>query len=135
MPFVIRLILAFSILWQSLVRLTGGTCAAKPNGAGLAATTALCDCCRDADGNPIPCPMAADPSIGCNCPASQDRDPAPPPADTTAKQIPHLVALPISFLITPIAVPSACGFRGDRSHAATNCAGRSIQSILCVWLT
>lgn len=135
MAILVRLILAFSILWQSVMGLTSGTCAAKPVAVGCAVATAMCECCQDGEGNRTPCPMAANSSIGCNCSATHDRDPVPPPTDTSIKQLPRLVALPIAFSIAALVAPATCGSWRDRTDTVTSRAGHSIQSILCVWLT
>jgi hypothetical protein len=132
---LVRVILAISILWQSVIGLTSGTCAAKPAAYGCAVATAMCECCQDGEGIRIPCPMAANPSIGCNCSATHNQDPVPPPTDTTTKQLPRLVALPIAFSITAPVAPATCGSWRDRAGTAIGRPGHSIQSILCVWLT
>ena len=132
----IRFILALSLLWQSAFGLGAGACAMSGSDhQAVRAGAHVCECCRDSDGNPIPCPMATNASVGCNCSTSDERQPANSPSQEQGKQLDRLLAYfpALSIVVAPALPPTLP--RWERIGSLLGRGGHSVQSILCIWQT
>ncbi len=139
MAVIIRLILALSLLMQSLPGLAMERCVAMPDAKTLASAglpeDITCGCCGgdDEDGVTIECPMAKNGYAGCNCKNPQPEDPKTPPSDQKPRQVEHLFPAPPVVLAVLLPVPSPAP-RWTATEPTQRWGSHSVQSLLCVWL-
>ena len=132
-----RVILALSLLLQSIPGLTTVNCASMAPRVSAAVISgepmsdALCACCSgSADAE---CP-AADNAMSCRCGVPQPEEPRSLPFDPKIEQSHQLVALlPVLIAVLPtepiVLAERWAGFSGPPRQSAS-----SFQSLLCVWV-
>lgn len=121
---LIRILLILSFLVNPLAAATGAGCG--PAGAPADSGAHSC-CCGDA------CPnLDADGGSICQCAGDQDR---PPPAPSSAERGPHrdLAVLPRPRWM--VQVSAAPRILASAPLAAPRPPARSINCLVCVWLT
>lgn len=138
MALLVRLILALSLVVQSVPGLAVQRCVGMP-GAGAAGAEKIeqpvCSCCGGGDdGAAAPCPFASNGYVGCNCKESQEQEPKPLPGDPKTEQLQHLLAfVPVlTVVLPPLPLPTAMMRTGSETPPWRT--SHSVQSLLCVWL-
>lgn len=144
MHFAIRLILILSLLVQPLPMTRAFSCVnlADPSNSSVeliaeAADHAECPCCNASDAMPSACSSKGNAAMVRACCSDAPRSPLPrvPQRDSTTEQIPTVYAVNIVATWT-LGSREPRVFAGAVQQAVHSLGShRSIQSILCVWLT
>ncbi len=132
-----RLILALVLALQSLPLAASQCCARADAGAGAGLPEAIvpdepaCPCCAQGTGNASSCSEGSAPE--CRCGMVQPEQPKAPPSESRPEPPSFVAILPPA----PRAVhPERVAARAPWAPAAgvPQRSGKSIQSLLCVWM-
>lgn len=125
-----RLVLILSLLLQPMMLLVRPGCAM---GEPVSAASP-CDCCEDMASADTPCGFAEAGYAGCDCEPGSPEDRKAPSPDNKSPQFNAVIAIASAFV-------NAAPDTGASQHLANHSVSfarppnRSVQSLLCVWLT